>query len=137
MLESNQAMLYVNHEQAKLFEASGINYHERAMVNLGSASNDWAGTHQKKSPEGRIEYIAMMQPDGLGSSRLLLSEQIGSVFPEGYNLAIPERSVGIAISKHLAGEPLLNVQDVIRRCCERGTVPMLNGIYEPEDFTPA
>ncbi len=134
-LENEQAMLYLNHADASAFEASGVDYHLRAMANLHQASAEWAGTHQKRSSEGSLEYIVMMQPDGLGSSRLLLLERIRSVFPDGYNLAIPERSVGIAVSSRLTGLPLQKVQDLIRECSAHGTVPMLDGLYDPEDFT--
>jgi hypothetical protein len=38
----------------------------------------------------------MMQADGLGSSRILMAEELGRLFLTGYSVAIPERSVGMA-----------------------------------------
>jgi hypothetical protein len=131
--DNSQAMLYLNHEDAEKLVAAGVNYEERAMENLRQHSSEWAGTHTKKV-DGALHFIAMMQPDGLGTSRLLLADRIASVFPEGYHLAIPERSCGIAVSKQLAGEDLAVVLKMIHGCWDKGTTPMLDGLHAAEDF---
>jgi hypothetical protein len=40
-----------------------------------------------------------MNSDGIGSSRVVLSNELVKAFPNGYYLAFPDRSCGLVITK--------------------------------------
>ena len=78
----------------------------------------------------------MMQPDGLGSSRVLMSDELQKLFPEGYSVAIPERSVGMTLSAGASHEYRASFIDVVRNCQQDGITPMLNRLLTSADVTP-
>jgi hypothetical protein len=54
--------------------------------------------------------------DGLGSSRILMAEELGRLFLTGYSVAIPERSVGMAVAADATPEQPTSFTDVVRNC---------------------
>ena len=76
-----------------------------------------------------------MHPDGWGPSRLLLGELLEQTFPEGYRVAIPEMSCGLAFSKNLNREEEGAVKNIIAECF-RGTRPLAPDIFEASEILP-
>jgi len=93
-------------------------------------------THEKRDAKGVLHWVAMMQPDGLGSSRVLMADELKNIFPEGYSLAIPERSVGMALSANASAEERVGFIELVRKCQREGTTPMVNRLFAPADLTP-
>jgi hypothetical protein len=75
-----------------------------------------------------------MHSDGLGSSRLLLVKQWQHIFPDGCQMALPERSCAIVAPLELREEDRQTVLDTVDGCYTDGTTPMLPGLYSPEQF---
>ena len=131
-LGSPTAMTYVNFERQAQIEAAGVQIHEVAMQNLRKQSERPA-THAKVI-EGRTLFQALMHPDGLGTSRLLLLPEFRAEFPQGFWLAIPERSCGILVPKSVTPEERQVAVDMVSKCFEDGTTPMLPGLFEATAF---
>lgn len=56
------------------------------------------------------------------------------MFPEGYLLALPDRSCGMVISKSMKLPELGEVKAMVARMYESATTPMSRRLYEPEEL---
>ncbi|QSQ26072.1 hypothetical protein JY651_14585 [Pyxidicoccus parkwayensis] len=126
-------MRYLTPDEAARFDKEGFPWREKAIENLADAPEGMA-THEKKSPDGRLLWMAMMHGDGLGSSRALLAPDWSHTLPEGYWLALPDRSCGMAISKSMKPSELAEVKTMVAAMYERATTPMSGRLYEPEEL---
>ena len=134
VLEPEQVMTYLTNEAAGTWLKDGINYEYRALENLQRITGEHLATHHNVDSDGNLLYLVMMHEDGVGSSRMLLHESLAELFPEGYWMAIPERSCAFVIPKQTAAKELAAVKGLIRRCWEGGTTPMLSGLLALEDL---
>src|SRR6266699_1550302 len=77
-----------------------------------------------------------MNDDGLGSSRLLLTDELARQFPEGYLVALPDRSCGLAISKRLGWNEHREVEAMVADMHKGATTPMCSDVREPRELLP-
>ncbi len=126
-------MIYVTNGMQQHWEAQGIYWRAIALQNLRDASANQLYTGYLGDQE-RPVVVFMMHADGLGPSRLLLTDRLLKLFPNGYRVGIPEMSFGIAFSVHITGQESTKLQTVIRKCHEEGTRPLATGTYAPEDI---
>lgn len=132
-LNEPESMSYVSHSDAAHFRATGVDYEAIALQNLKEMSEDQLFTHEKRV-NGILIFAAAMHPDGLGSSRLLLTEQWQAYFPHGCEMALPERSCAIVIPRDIPEEERLSVLAIVDRCYADGTTPMLPGFLSSDQF---
>ena len=117
------------------WEAAGINWQQRAVINLKVASRElW--THRQLRPDGSLLMAIMMHDDGFGSSRILLSGYLQQHFPAGYYVAIPDRRIGIVTPRNLSGRERQEIQDSIQSYYDRASVPIGSQLLAPEDLIP-
>jgi len=129
----DHTMLFLSEEDASAWKEQGIDWVTIAKDNVRQTSDGNPFTHTKQSEDGRILCGFMMQEDGFGSSRVLCSEALRTIFPEGYRVAIPERSLGIAISKAVTPAEYEEIAaEVVQECYRIGSVPNTPEIFEPE-----
>lgn len=76
----------------------------------------------------------MNHEDGLGSSRLLLLDEIATAFPQGFHLAIPDRSCGLVLNKCLAPSQEEECRELVHSCFKDSTTPMLDGTFPWSSF---
>jgi hypothetical protein len=136
VLHEGQSMVYVTADQVQQWKRSGIDWAGIALDNMRRGTGDSPATHEKRDEKGNLQWVAMMQPDGLGSSRVLMEEELRKLFPEGYSLAIPERSVGMALSRKASPEHRNSFLDLVQNCHRDGTTPMLSRLLSTTDLTP-
>jgi hypothetical protein len=74
----------------------------------------------------------MMHDDGIGPSRLLLNGYISKIFPEGYWVAVPERSVGIVLRHSAYREERVKIENVVLKCFNDGTVPVSPDFFDAD-----
>jgi hypothetical protein len=79
--------------------------------------------------DGSVVYIVMQHGDGLGSSRLLMEPEISDYFANGYCVGLPERSVGLVVSRTAPHSVLEECQRLVTDCAEVGTIPMLPELF--------
>ena len=137
VLHAGQTMVYVTEAQVEQWKETGVNLAVVAIENMRRGTGDNPATHEKRDEGGKLQWVAMMQEDGLGSSRVLLTDNLQALFPEGYSLAIPERSVGMALSNDAASEHKDAFMLAVQNCHRDGTTPMLGRLLSPTDVTPA
>ena len=129
-------MVYVMSEIVATWQMQGVDLFERAMSNMREADAGRTWTHEKTDAWGRLIWVGMMHDDGLGSSRLLCRAELEEVFPMGYEVALPDRSCGLALSATATAEERQQFVELVRRCWEGATVPMRGDVLSPDALTP-
>lgn len=136
VLMPDAVMRYVNHEMQAHWNSQGLDWKRLAMRNLARETNDRAGARTRCRPGGQVYAIAFMYEDGLGTSRLLLRDELGRMFPRGYRVALPERSCGFAFAADLTDEEAPSVMATVNSCFRQGTCPLVAGSFAPDDLLP-
>jgi hypothetical protein len=117
------------------WEAAGINWQQRAIINLKVASRElW--THRQLRPDGSLLMALMQHDDGFGSSRILLSGYLHQHFPAGYYVAIPDRRIGIVTPRNLSVSERQETEDSIQSYYDRASIPIGSQLLAPEDLIP-
>jgi len=132
LLDNDQTMLYVQPPLAESWEEAGIDWREAALAEMRRADEGLLWTHEKRDETNRLIWIGFMNADGLGSSRLLLKDELERQFPEGYYVALPDRSCGIAISRNTAWDGLGELRTMVADMYRDATIPMCPDIRDPE-----
>lgn len=137
ILGEGQSMRYLDHRVRESWEADGFDWKAAARANLtklAGVQGDGHGlcTHALPRQNQEIFCVAMMHPDGLGPSRLLLFDALRKLFPSGYRVALPEMSCGIAFDANLDDKETSSVQEMIDKCYRNGTRPLIPGSHSPD-----
>lgn len=127
---------YLDRTVSAYWQDAGIDWKSAALTNLRDASLERLYTHRMIRTNGELFAVAMLHADGWGPSRLLLADALQKIFPEGYRVAVPEMSCGLAISRNLEGPEECTVQDIVAKCFGDGSRPLARGIFEPEELAP-
>ena len=136
LLQEEQTMVYVTIEQVREWRRANIDWRKIAIENMRRDTGESPATHVMRDKTGNLQWVAMMQADGLGSSRVLMAKELSGLFPDGYLLAIPERSVGMAVSVNATPEHRNSFVDVVRNCQRVGITKMLDKLLTPADVLP-
>lgn len=134
---STNSMTYISQEEYQLLESKYKNWQQKALDNLRIWHNgsEYFFTHYKLSEDRqKLQWLCFMNDDGIGSSRLLLSEELAKGFPNGYYLSFPDRSIGIAVSKEMTEVELNETVNQIVDMYEKATTQMSNQLHLPSDF---
>jgi hypothetical protein len=136
-LMPDDAIRYVLHDMQREWEARGIDWKTCAVENLRQRSSEPLATGALLRENGEIWLISLMHPDGLGPSRLLLTEELERLFPKGYRVALPERSRGFAFASDLDLEDADTIDNLVQKCYRRGDRPLSSGIFWPNELLSA
>ena len=134
ILRPQNTMLYVSKDAADYWERKHLPWREQAMENLVRLSENTLTSHHFSRTDGTAYALVMMHDDGVGPSRLLLNGHIKDIFPEGYSVAIPERSVGIALRRGASETEQLKIQELVKKCFNEGTAPVSPSMFDPEEI---
>ena len=137
ILRPHNTMIYVVTETSNFWESNGIQWREKAMDNLERFSENNVTTHHFSRTDGTVYSVVMMHDDGVGPSRLLLNGSIEQIFPEGYYVAIPERSVGIVLSRNVTDDERLKIDELVEKCFKDGTAPVSPLMFDPDELAVA
>jgi hypothetical protein len=133
ILHAGEAMVYVNRDRAEGWERDSIEWRGRAQRNLERLSAHQLWTHEKRDERGRLLWAAMMHDDGLGSSRLLLGQQLLDALDGQYRVGIPDRSCAIVVPLAAGRSNLEQVGGMVREMFQGATTPMLGDILDPAE----
>lgn len=133
-LPDAETMLYVTPARAAEWDGAEPAWRRIALGAMRAADDGRVWTHEKRDESGALVWVAMMHDDGLGSSRLLLSEELHRAFPDGYLIALPDRSCGMAIAR--ATPALEDVRGLVADMYQGATTPMIPDLREPSEITP-
>jgi hypothetical protein len=135
--EAGEAMTYLTRAEYQNLEATQPGWQRVAVNNLrhSLADSESLYTHAKVSDDARrVVFLAFMHQDGLGSSRLLLTLEWSQAFPNGYYLALPDRSCGLLIPYGVPATELADIQQLVESMYDGATVPMSDQLYMSADF---
>ncbi|WP_018061782.1 hypothetical protein [Caulobacter sp. UNC279MFTsu5.1] len=124
---------YLNHDMVASWEGQGADWRAAATANLArmAATRPWSG--ELRDDDGRMILVVFLHDDGLGPSRLMIPGLLDDVFPDGYEVAIPELTCAVAVGR-VAGEEDPRAEQMVQGCFEHGTHPVSPRRYAPEVF---
>lgn len=134
---SAATMNYLTQEQYQELTRSNDGWHQRAFNNLRRSigENENFFTHYKMSASGQqLLWLCFMNSDGIGSSRLLLADELAKGFPNGYYLAIPDRSCGMVIAKDISVRELKEIEHLVKGMYKGATTAMSGQLHAASDF---
>ena len=129
-----QSMGYVNEERAALWASEGVDWRSRAVANLIERSRTNLWTHEKIDEKGHIVYVAMMQPDGLGSSRALLRRALELNLKLKYRVGLPDRSCCVVFPTTTSAVEHMTPAQMVATMYDRATTPLCRDLIEPDDL---
>jgi hypothetical protein len=129
-LQPAQTMIYVNFQAANYWKAQGTDWRSQSVENL-IRMTEQLSSHDFIREDGSIYGLVMMHEDGIGPSRLLLNGWLEEVFPEGYLVSIPERSMGVVLSSQASAEEREKVEGLVKDCFEKGSQPFIGEFFDP------
>ena len=116
------------------WESKGIDWRARALENLRQLSMDCLSAGALFRENGETWLISLVDSDGLGPSRLLLTEKMERIFPDGYRVALPERTRAFAFRSDLDGEERDIVESLIEKAYRSSERALVTSIFEPCDL---
>lgn len=124
---------YLSHAMVASWQEQGADWRAAATANLTRrvATQPWSG--ELRDDEGRMILVVFLHDDGLGPSRLLVPGLLDEVFPNGYEVAIPELTCAVAVGR-VEGEEDPRAEQMIQGCFADGTRPVSPRRYAPEVF---
>jgi len=134
--EAEAAMTYLTRSEYEELESRQPNWQQRAFENLRKSASDEEEFHthfRMSNDEQRLLFIVFMNGDGIGSSRVLLSVELAAAFPQGYAVAFPDRSCGLAIANDITDDELLETLQLIGNMYEGATTAMARQILAPSE----
>jgi hypothetical protein len=134
ILQSEETMLYLSRTVQEYWESKGVEWAQLAKENLVRMSEENQYTHEFRRDNGQLYAVALMQDDGLGPSRLLLGDYFNWLFPQGYNVALPEMSCGFVIAKDITKEEGEKFAKIVDDCYHNGTRPLIPGFHDATDI---
>lgn len=135
--QPGQTLRYVDRGIVTYWEELGVDWRARAITNVARASKRPLWTHELRRESGELYAAFFMHDDGYGPSRLLLTGELQAVFPAGYQVALPEMSCGLALSKDAGDDGRQRVDQIVADCFESGTRPLVAGLFDAADLLPA
>jgi hypothetical protein len=134
---SSSTMNYLTQEQYQELNNKHDGWQQKSFENLrlSIADNENFFSQFKMSADGRqLLWLCFMNGDGIGSSRILLSAELTKAFPNGYYLAIPDRSCGLVIAKDISDNELKEIKDMIKGMLKAATTSMSGLLHPPGHF---
>jgi hypothetical protein len=133
----DEAVRYVLHDMQCEWETHGIDWKARALQNLRERSPQPLGSGALFRDNGETWLISLMHSDGMGPSRLLLSDELERLFPKGYRVAMPECNRGFAFSVELDDVDADIVENLVQVGYSKGARPLSPEIFLPNDLLSA
>ena len=134
---TNSAMIYITQKDFVELNAKYTGWQKLSFENLRKSITEEENffTHQKQTEDGKeIKFLAFLHSDGIGSSRILLDCELAAAFPDGYYVALPDRSCGLVIPKTISSKDLTDVKDQVNSMYKDATTPMSGEVYPSENF---
>lgn len=136
--KSERSMSYIKREEFDHLNANTADWQQISFENLRNSLDEEEGFYQRFREDkvlNRLSFLIFSNYDGIGSSRILFSNELEKAFPEGYKIAIPDRSCGIVISNTISDEEEVVLKTVIDEYYGCTGTAMSKLIIPPEDFS--
>jgi|SRR4029079_12389973 hypothetical protein len=133
----SDAMLYLTDDNYQTLSLQYPGWQRQAMENLRhsiSGNENFFSHFKKTSDNSKILFLTFESEDGIGSSRILLKKEMSKIFPNGYYVALPDRSFGLVIGKDVPAPELKQTRALVKKMYKVATAPMSPHLHEPIDF---
>ena len=130
-------MTYITEENFAELNQKNEGWQQQAFENLRHSITERENffTHQVQTENNKeIKFLAFLHTDGIGSSRILLDNELSKAFPDGYYVALPDRSCGLVTPKSLDNKHLEEVKKLVTDMCKDATIPMSPELHLTENF---
>ncbi|NII29388.1 hypothetical protein HB364_30185 [Pseudoflavitalea sp. X16] len=133
---SESSMSYIMREDYDALNKNHEGWQQAAFENLrNSLGSGNFYTNYRTAEDGRsLAFIIFSNEDGIGSSRILLSHELSQGFPEGYMVVMPDRAMGIVVSKKISNSDSGVLRDLIDEYYGCTGTAMSKEIMSPKDF---
>ncbi|SRR6266536_1895884 len=134
---SAATMNYLTQEQYQELTNKHDGWQRNSFENLrlSIADNENFFSQFKMAAGGQqLLWLCFMNRDGIGSSRVLLSNELTKAFPNGYYLAFPDRSCGLVIAKDISEKELKEIKNMIKGMYKGATTSMSGQLHSSNDF---
>lgn len=134
---SAATMNYLTQDQYQELNNSHHSWQQQSFENLRlSIADDENFFSQYKMAVGgqKLLWLCFLNSDGIGSSRILLSNELTKAFPNGYWLALPDRSCGLVIAKDISDTELKEIKDMVKGMYKGATTSMSGQLHSASDF---
>ncbi|MET0637857.1 MAG: hypothetical protein ABWZ25_17635 [Chitinophagaceae bacterium] len=134
--DEGSSMLYLTREQYQNLEVNNAGWQQNAFENLRLSINDEENffSQYKKNSDGRLLFLAFINSDGIGSSRIMFAKELTKAFPHGYYIAFPDRSCGLVIGNDIRPDELTDIKKTVEKMFKEATTAMSNKLFSPESF---
>jgi hypothetical protein len=116
--DTRSTMNYLTQDQYQELNTKYEGWQQNSFENLrlSIANNENFFSEYKMAADGQqILWLCIMNSDGIGSSRILLSNELTKAFPNGYYVALPDRSSGLVIASDITDKDLKEIKDMVKR----------------------
>ncbi len=130
-------MSYIKRSDYETLQSNYPGWQQKAFENLRHSMTDSENffTQYKINNSRQLIYITFMHQDGIGSSRILLREELAPAFPEGYQIAFPDRSCALIISNNATKSELKEIRKMVFGMYKKCTTPISGDLFTPDQFT--
>ncbi|MBI3549642.1 MAG: SEL1-like repeat protein [Elusimicrobia bacterium] len=136
VLMPNRMRRYVGAELAAFWEGRGLRWRTIAMENLKRISPELASFTLARE-DGAPVALLFKQDDGVGPSRLLLTQRLAQVFPAGYTVGVPACDAAVALSNSAGAAERVHAASIIEKCHRDSARRVSAEFHPPERFWPA
>jgi hypothetical protein len=134
---SGATMNYLTQEQHQSLSSIDEDWQKVSFENLRRSIRDNENffSQYKMSKDGqRLIFLAFLNSDGIGSSRILLSYELRRAFSHGYYLAFPDRSCGLVVAKDITDKELNETRKLVKSMYKGATTPMSDELHQADEF---
>lgn len=134
---SKTSMTYIKADDIHVLDANFKDWRQITFENLRNSPPENATfyTEYKVSDvNGKLIFIACLNEDGIGSSRILFSHELQVAFPNGYYVAMPDRSCGLIVSKDISNTELNETKTLVKEMYKGAGINMSDILHLPDDF---
>lgn len=136
ILGSEGSMSYLTRDQYNALDINNTGWQKMTFENLRLSINENENffTQYKRSNDGRLLFVSFMNADGIGSSRILLAVELTQAFPDGYYIAIPDRSCGLVVTKNIRPDEIADIRKMLKNMYKNATTAMSDKLFLSETF---
>lgn len=131
---NERSMSYIKRSEYDLLSKTYSNWQQIAFENLRISGSQFYTSYRKDDVNDSLSCVIFGNEDGIGSSRILFSKELSEGFPEGYYISMPDRAVGVAMSKNLSETEQIAVSSIIDEYYGCSGTAMSKLIFEPAEL---
>ncbi len=130
-------MEYLTKKELKNLDDTYYDWQMQAFENLRLSINEdeiFFTQHKMSSDGGRILFIVFLNADGIGCSRVLFNCELAEAFPNGYYIAIPDKSCGLIIAKDVTEKELDEIRQMVIKTHANAATPLSALLHTADEF---